>query len=140
MTISESIMNWLKLFEREGLKGIEEITTDSLGPSADSYGLRKTKKTVVKKYLGGKEEHTEYYRFLARFDNRTEEARIVNGTWLEALCDWIADRNEAKEFPELGNRSSCTYIGVSTSFCMSMEEPETAVYMMTIAIKYVKEK
>lgn len=139
MTISQSIIAWLKRFEAEGLDRIKSVDTDALKAVSASYGLMKAPEENIKKYLSGKEVHTEYYQFAARLDAQENNDRIDNQAWFEGLTDWVRDRDKNKDFPALEAGLSCQGISIKSPFYMGKSDNHTAIYQMAIAIKYEKE-
>lgn len=139
MTVSESVIEWLKRFETEGGRGIGHVETDALKAATVSYGLAKTPQETIKKYLSGKEEHTVHFQFSARMDAKTNADRIENQNWLDALTDWIQQRDQEKDYPILREGSSCTGIRITSPYYAGQGNMDNVTYMLTVAIKYVKE-
>lgn len=134
MTISDSIINWLNGFTSE-YWSIDKIETDIQSDSSLTYALTKEPITNVKRYVSGREEHTEYYQFSARLDSQTNTDRKDNGGWLEALEKWIFSKNKAEEFPTLES-GTVSHIGVSSTFYLGKTNENTSVYSLTIEISY----
>lgn len=139
MTVSESVIQWLKRFGIEGLEKIKDIDTDALKATVASYGLMKAPQENVKCYMSGKKIHTDYYQFSARLDSGTDTDRTDNQAWLDALAEWIAERNREKDFPVLREGLTCTGISVTSPFYMGKSDSMSAIYQLTIAIRYEKE-
>lgn len=138
MTISESIIIWLKRFEAEGMEKIKSIDTDALQSVSASYGLMKAPQENVKKYLSGREVHSDYYQFMARLDSGTNGDRIDNQAWFEGLTKWVSEKSREKDFPVLREGLHCTGISIASPFYMGSGDNNTAVYQMTISITYQK--
>lgn len=134
MTISDSIINWLNGFTSE-YWNIDKIDTDMQSDSSLTYALTKEPIKNVKRYVSGREEHTEYYQFSARLDSQTNSDRKDNGGWLEALEKWISDKNKSEDFPTLAS-GIVTHIGVSSTFYLGTTSENTSVYSLTIEISY----
>ncbi|MCI6710167.1 MULTISPECIES: hypothetical protein [Eisenbergiella] len=134
MTVIESIIQFLGMYERENRIGV-----DKLESQAASYSLMKAPQENVQRFISGMEIHTDYYQLMARLDAQSEQERIANNAWGQGITEWIGQKNEAKQFPVLDGYR-CTGISVSTPFYMGMTDKAGAVYQMTIAIEYVKEK
>lgn len=134
MTISESIIKFLEAFEG----GIKRVDTDSLRSEPVSYGLMKEPSQNVKAYLSGKKTYTDYYQFAARFNSKTDTDRIKNQAFMEELAKWIEEQNVQGNYPVLKGYK-CSYVGVSTTFYMGKADENTAIYTLTIQIKYETE-
>ncbi|MFW5669291.1 MAG: hypothetical protein ACOCM4_08620, partial [Acetivibrio ethanolgignens] len=101
MTVSQSIIRWLKQFKPEEYWEMKEINTDLQRSNACTYALCKEPVQNVKKYLSGKSVHTDHYSIMARLSSKTNSDRIENGAWGEILTDWIEERNKNEDFPVL---------------------------------------
>ncbi len=137
MTVSQSIIAWLKQFNSEAYQRMKEINTDLQSPKTCTYALYKEPIQNVKKYLSGKSVHTDHYSIMARLSSQTNSDRIENGAWGEALTDWIEEKNKNKEFPLL-EKGVVEEIQVTTPFYMGKTETNDSIYQMTISIKYEK--
>lgn len=132
MTISESIIKWLKTFEKK------KIETDSLRSASASYGLFKLPQVNVKKDILGNEKRTEYYTFRVRLDSKLDPDRINNQKYMELLTEWISEQNTEGNYPKL-EAGRCEEISVTTAFFVEKAENDTSIYQLTIGIVYVKE-
>lgn len=132
MTISESIIKWLKTFKKE------KIETDALKSVTASYGLFKLPQINVKKDILGNEKRTEYYTFRVRLNSKLEPERVDNQKFMEELTEWISNQNAIRNYPVLKN-GKCEEISVTTPFFVEKTENDTAIYQMTISIVYMKE-
>lgn len=133
MTVSQSIIKWLKEFSPDNMRYID---TDRMHGNVN-YMLVKEPITNVKKYISGTEIHKDYYQIVARRDIQTNESCVENGNWMEQLTDWIEERNRKKEFPQVDG-SDVKKIGVSSPFFMGENGLNEALYQMTIFIEYMK--
>lgn len=132
MTISESIIKWLKTFEKK------KIETDSLRSASASYGLFKLPQVNSKKDILGNERRTEYYTFRVRLDSKLDPDRINNQKYMEMLTEWISEQNTEGNYPKL-EAGRCEEVSVTTAFFVEKAENDTSIYQLTIGIVYVKE-
>lgn len=132
MTISESIIAWLKSFEKK------KIETDSLRSASASYGLFKLPQVNTKKDILGNEKRTEYYTFRVRLDSKLDPDRINNQKYMELLTEWISEQNTEGNYPKL-EAGRCEEVSVTTAFFVEKAENDTSIYQLTIGIVYVKE-
>lgn len=137
MTVSQSIIAWLKQFNPEEYWEMNTINTDLQSADTCTYALYKEPIQNVKRYISGKSIHTDHYSIMARLGSQTNNERIENGAWGEALTDWIEEKNRNKEFPIL-DRGAVSAIAVTTPFYMGKTETKDSIYQMTISIEYEK--
>lgn len=137
MTVSQSIIRWLKQFKPEEYSGMKNINTDLQGADACTYVLYKEPIQNVKRYISGRSVHTDHYSIRARLSSQTNSDRIENGAWGELLTDWIEERNKNEDFPVL-DKGVVKSIMVTTPFYMGKTETNDSIYQMTISIKYEK--
>lgn len=134
MTVSGAIISWLKNFKPEEMK---KINTDIMHSSVD-YVLVKEPVRNIKNFISGAQLITEHYQFRARLSSITDEDSVDNGAWMEALTEWIDEKNRSKEYPKL-KLDEVQEIGVSSPFYMGRSEDKKAIYQLTIFIRYRKE-
>lgn len=138
MTTSDAIIAWLKTFNPSNHSKIKTMQTDRQSDTVATYALTKEPIDNVKRYVSGKEEHEQYYNFTARLDFQTENSRRDNGDFLEALEEWVITQNKADNRP---NISGCnvSMIKVTSSFYVGATAQNSAVYSLTLAIKFSKQ-
>ena len=136
MTVSESIIAWLKTFNPKEYWKMEHIDTDFMHGNMD-YALMKEPVVNVKRFISGTEIRTEHYQIGARLSAQTNDEAVDNGAWMEALAEWIAEQNSKKQFPNLPD-VTVQQIGVSTPYSAGKNEAGEALYRLTIFIKYMK--
>lgn len=136
MTVSGAIIEWLKTFNPEESWKMEHIDTDFMHGNVD-YALIKEPVTNVKKFISGTEIHTDHYQICARLPAQSNTEAVDNDAWMEALTNWIDEKNKNKVFPELQG-FIVQQIGVSTAFSAGKNTAGEALYTMTIFIKYMR--
>lgn len=139
MTVSESIIKWLKEFNPADYWKMKKIETEQQSPNVDSYSLVKEPVQNVKTYLSGKKVYTDHYTIQARLSSSTPEDRIDNNGFGEALENWVRKKDSLEEYPELTD-AVVKSIDVTTPFYVGRTDNNSFVYQMTIAIEYEKEK
>ncbi len=139
MTVSESIIEWLKTFEPEEYNGMKHIDTEKQSAKVDSFSLVREPVQNVKAYLSGRKEYTDHYTIQARLSNQSNEDLIDNNGFGEALEKWVWEKDGKKQYPALTD-ATVQNISVTTPFYVGKAENNNYVYQMTIAIKYEKEK
>lgn len=137
MTISGAIIKWLKDFNPTEYWQMNKINTDLMHNDVD-YVLVKEPIRNVKLFISGTEIITEHYQLRARLDSINDNDSVDNGAWLEALTEWINQKNSAKEFPEV-QTGTVQEIGIASPFYMGKSEDKKAIYQLTIFIRIRKE-
>lgn len=136
MTVSESIISWLKTFSQEN--GPKRLDTDILRPGSEKYALAKEPIRNVKSYLSGKKEITEHYTFRACLPSIENKNCIDNNAFGEAISEWVIEQDKKGNYPKL-EEGVVKKIDITTPFYLGATQENDSVYQMTIAIKYVKE-
>lgn len=139
MTVSECLKDWLSNYDN---LDISEIATDFIDSGADVYSISKSPNTVVTPYVDGSKLITEYYQFFARKSTQDDDDRIDNQEVLAELEEWVEEQNENEELPDLSEVGSlyCQEVEVSSTATITSQEDDNAIYQLTIAIKYLKER
>lgn len=135
MTVSESVIRWLKGFDASRLKN---INTDMLAADVKSYALIKEPTQNVQSFLSGRKVITDHFTLMARLPSKTNSTRIDTSGFGEALADWISIQNAAGNYPAVEN-AKVQEISVTTPFYLGQSEENDSLYQMTVAIKYMKE-
>ena len=138
MTVSESIISWLKEFNPAEYWKIKHIGTEQQSPNVDSYSLVRAPVQNVKAYVSGKKVFTDHYTIQARLSSQTDADRIDNNGFGEALENWVRDKDMKGDFPQL-SEAKVQSVSITTPFYVGRTETNNYVYQMTIAIKYEKE-
>ena len=133
MTVSESIITWLREFKPK------KIDTDIQRAGTGKYSLAKEPVQNVKSYLSGKKEYTDHYTFRACMPNQENAECIDNNAFGEKLTEWVNEQNRCGNYPVLQD-AIVKEIKITTPFYMGVTSENDSVYQMTIAIKYVKER
>lgn len=135
MTLTKAISEWL---QSSGILTVDDdVSTDWLAAAAESYGLYKQPSNMVTTYIDGDELRTEYYFFLTRQSAQQEIDRRENQEFLEAIEDWVDDKNFHGNYPNIPGIES---VEITNSFYMQETEGEEAVYQISIGITYTKKR
>ena len=138
MTVSESIIKWLKTFNPEEYWKMKHIDTDLMHGDVD-YAVVKEPVRNIKTYHSGKKVITEHYMIAARLPNITNDDCIDNTGFGEELEKWVATQNINKNLPEIAD-AVVQKVDVTSPFYMGKTETNKSIYQMTVGITYVKEK
>ena len=139
MTVSESVIKWLKTFNPKEYWKMKRIDTDVQSAEVESYSLVKEPVRNIKEYISGRKVITDHYTIQARLASLSNTERIDNNGFGEALEGWVAEQNKAKTFPEIEG-ATVQRVSVTTPFCIGSTTTNNSIYQMTVAIKYVKER
>ena len=135
MTVSQSVIEWLMLFDVEKLKS---INTDIRPAKVNSYALIKEPVVNVKKFISGTQIVTEHYVLMALLDSQENADRKENSEFGEQLEQWISDKCKNKEFPEIDS-AKVESVEVTTPFYLGSDESTNeSMYQLSISIKYRK--
>ena len=138
MTISESIIAWLKGFPG-GISASDRICVDQLASSPGAYGVFKAPGDTITEFIGGARNVTAYYLFVCRQPSQTNALRISNQAWMEELEKWIRRQNLAQNLPDLEENRKCLGISIANSYTMQEQDDAGTVYQFSIAIDYFEE-
>lgn len=135
MTVSQSVIEWLMLFDVEKLKS---INTDIRPARVNSYALIKEPVVNVKKFISGTQIVTEHYVLMALLDSQDNADRKENSEFGEQLEQWISDKCKHKEFPDIDG-AKVESVEVTTPFYLGSDESTNeSMYQLSISIKYRK--
>lgn len=137
MTVAECLKDWLNGFDSAVF---EDIDIDMVESENGSYSISKSPNKTVTPYNDGSSLVTEYYQFFARQASQLNEQRIDNMQLLSDFEDWIEDKDFNGEYPVLPTKYTCQEIGVNSSASITSVEEDNAIYQITIAITYLKER
>lgn len=136
MTISESIVTWLK--NNSTISILNDFDTDLIQAKATAYGIYKAPERNIVEYQDGSQLITEYYMLLARQSSQLENERVNNQKFLSDLETWVDTKNFNFQFPVLATGLSCQNIGISSTYYLQEEEEEQSTYQLSIEITYSK--
>lgn len=139
MTVSECIKEWLSAYPDVD---ISEMATDFIEGDTGSFAIYKSPNRNVDRYNDGSCLVTEYYQFFARQSTMMDSERIGNQQLLADLEAWVEDKDWNEDYPDLSQAGSleCQEISVSGSATIMSQEDDNAIYQITIAVKYLKER
>ncbi len=139
ITVSESIIKWLKTFDPEEYWKMKQIDTDIQSAKVDSYSLAREPVRNEKTYLTGNKVITDHYMLRARLSSLENMDCIENNGFGEALEDWVSEQNRNKNFPRIPD-AVVQHISVTTPFYLGKTATDNSIYQLTVAIKYEKKE
>lgn len=139
MTVSECVKEWLSLYPN---LDISDMATDFIEGDADSYAIYKSPNKTVDRFNDGSCMVTEYYQFFARQSTMMDTERISNQQLLADLEAWVEDKDYNEDYPDLSGVGNlrCEEISISGSAAITSQENDSAIYQVTIAVRYLKER
>lgn len=135
MSVSQSVIDWLKQFDEDKIKSID---TDIRPAKVNSYALIKEPVVNVRKYISGMQLITEHYMLTALLDSQDNLDRKDNVAWGEELERWIAKKCKSKEFPHIPDAVVEDVEVVTPFYLGNKESTNESVYQLSISIKYRK--
>lgn len=139
MTVGECLKDWLGEFD--GLN-FSELLTDFMDAPEGCMALFRSPQKQEKAYLDGSKDITEYYNFFARKSTLLDETRVENQQLLDNLTEWIENKAFEENYPDLSQvgNLTCEDITVNGASAINSQEDDNAIYQVTIAIQYLKER
>lgn len=139
MTVGECLKGWLGEY---GDLNFSELLTDFMDAPEGCMALFRSPQKQEKTYLDGSKEVTEYYNFFARKSTLLDETRVENQQLLDDLTEWIENKAYEKDYPDLSQAGNlaCEDITVNGASAINSQEDDNAIYQITIAIQYLKER
>lgn len=139
MTISECLKCWLGKFE--GFSS-DTILTDRIDTPDGTLSLYKSPNKKVVPFNDGSKQVTEYYQFFFRGETVEEMQRISNNKLMEDLENWIEEKDANEDFPDLSQAGNykCEQIALSNYGAVTSQEDDNAIYQISIAMQYMKER
>lgn len=139
MTVGECLKDWLGEFD--GLN-FSELLTDFMDAPEGCMALFRSPQKQEKAYLDGSKDITEYYNFFARKSTLLDETRVENQQLLDDLTEWIESKAFEEDYPDLSQvgNLTCEDITVNGASAINSQENDNAIYQVTIAIQYLKER
>lgn len=138
MTVSESIIRWLKTFDPAEYGKMRRIDTDMQSAEVKTYSLVKEPVRDIKSYITGEKIYTDHYMIQARLSVQGNAERIENIAFGELLSAWVEEQDRNGVYPEIEG-AKVSKISITTPFYLGVTKENDGIYNMTIAIKYVKE-
>ena len=125
MTVSRSIVEWLKGYDMTAVK----VDTDQVGEGADSLGLFKSPNRETTAYNDGSYQIVEYYQLFVVRDGQ------------ENFAYWVDDARYQGNLPQLDRDRQCTDLELAgTPYMFEARENNTALYQVSLKITYVRER
>lgn len=139
MTVGECLKGWLGEY---GDLNFSELLTDFMDAPEGCMALFRSPQKQEKTYLDGSKEVTEYYNFFARKSTLLDETRVENQQLLDDLTEWIENKAFEEDYPDLSQvgNLTCEDITVNGASAINSQEDDNAIYQVTIAIQYLKER
>lgn len=139
MTISECIIEWLGEYQK---MEFAECAVDQIEAEDGTYAIFKTPNKNVTEYMDGSQLVTEYFQLVARKSTQLNPERVNNQQMLVDLENWVEEKNMEEDYPDLSKAGKliCMDIDVSDSNSIVSQEDASAIYQLSIAIQYLKER
>ncbi len=139
MTISECIIEWLSEYKQ---MEFTECAVDQIEAEDGTYAIFKTPNKNITEYADGSQLITEYFQLMAKKSTQLNLERVNNLQMLADLENWVDEKNMGEEYPDLSEAGKmiCVDISISNSNSILSQEDESAIYQLSIAVQYLKER
>lgn len=138
MSIIAALQSWLEQYPGMQIQPLADVLTDLTKPIPSSYALAPAGNSVTQTYITGKRTYTNNYVFYARESILDEADRVENHDFLEGFTEWIEERAENEDFPELSGGYVVDSIGVSNLLLFDVDENGIGTYQVQIQTKITK--
>ena len=140
MSIIKSLQTWLELFNGLELRSIPKVLTDQTDEDTSSYAIAPAGNGKIITDILGNKTFQNGYIFYAKEAAGNEIDRQVNYDFLEALTDWIEDKNDNKVLPVLPADYDSEEIQVSNAMLFDIAEDGTGTYQVQIQFIFRKRR
>lgn len=138
MTISESVVEWLKGYEG-GFELTDAITTDLLDCTPEAYGIFKAPGGHETVFINGDRDVIVNYLFLARQPSQTDGLRQKAHAWLDGLEQWIRIKDMRRQLPALNGSRTCCRVRIANTYAAEEQNDAETVYQIGLEIDYIEE-
>lgn len=132
-----SIINTLREYLSE-YEGLDMVLTDVTRKDAGSYAIAQSAGGSIRRDILGNVTYQNSYIFIAKEHGGDEVDRQDNYDFLEGFCQWLEERNERRDLPQLPSPYMPVSLEVSNVMLMGAEEGGEAIYQVQIQFIYQK--
>lgn len=140
MSIIKSLQTWLELFDSMELRSIPKVLTDQTDEDTSSYAIAPAGNGKIITDILGNKTFQNSYVFYAKEAASNEIDRQENYDFLEALTDWLEDKNDNKDLPVLPTGYEPEEIQVSNAMLFDIAEDGTGTYQVQIQFIFRKRR
>lgn len=138
MTISESIVEWLRGYEG-GFELTDAVTTDLLECTPEACGIFKMPGGHEIAFINGNRDVEVNYLFLVRQPSQTEGLRKKAHVWFDEFEKWIRVKDMRRQLPTLGDGRTCYKVFIKSSYAAEEQTDAETIYQLSLAISYSEE-
>lgn len=132
-----SIINTLREYLSE-YEDLDMVLTDVTRKDAGSYAIAQSAGGSIRRDILGNVTYQNSYIFMAKEHGVDEVDRQDNYDFLEGFCQWLEERNESRDLPQLPSPYAPVSLEVSNVMLMGAEEGGEAIYQVQIQFIYQK--
>lgn len=139
MGITDAIRAYLETYP--GLSG-GVMHVDWLPESARAYSLESVPcEPVLARYMDGSSRRQFQFNLASSiFYSPDVEGQTENMTWFESFDDWIRQKNDLRQLPDLGEGRRCKSIEIlSSAYPVAVDDSGVARYQLQMGITYLQE-
>lgn len=139
MSIIKSLQDWFKGFDGMELRPLSEIKTDRTDMTSSSYALAASGSDSFKDVTGGR-TYINSYVFYAKEAAENEIDRQENNDFIEALVEWVENKEDSSDLPQLPEPYKVESVSVSNGMLLDLYEDGTGLYQVQIQLTFSKRK
>lgn len=130
------INQWLKTYTPiSEIAQIEEIHSENVSENVKNLALQRTGfEELPMRYITDTGWFRQYqYMLLLKSESEIDEQKLTNLDWLDKFCDWFDNKNNSKDFPNLGNNKKVVEVGCANALTYeTSEDGSVSVYSLQI--------
>ena len=137
--INEWLQTYTPIYE---IAQTEEIHTERGTDTVKNLALQRTGfENLPLQYINDKGWYRQYqYMLLLKSESEIDEQRLTNLDWLDSFSDWLAIKNETKDFPNLDGNKIVKSVGCANALTyQESEDGAVSVYSLQLYFNIRKE-
>lgn len=141
--MDDKINQWLQTYEPiYEIAEIEEIHNERGTDTVKNLALQRTGfENLPLQYISDKGWYRQYqYMLLLKSESEIDEQRLTNLDWLDDLSDWLAEKNNSKDFPVLDGNKKVKEVSCANALTyQESEDGSISVYSLQLYFDIKKE-
>lgn len=140
MSLLKTLQDYLCEYDNMDMRPVSEVLTDQTGEYPSSYALAPSGNGKTGKDILGNRTYQNNYVFYAKENFADEVDRQDNHDFLEDFSNWLEERNDNKDFPQLPAGYEVEEIQVSNAMLFDIYEDGTGLYQVQIQLIFRKRR
>lgn len=139
MSIIRSLQDYLEQYERMDMQPLT-VKTDMADAVASSYSVAPSGNGKITSDILGNRTYQNNYVFYAREAAADEIDRRENYDFLEGFSEWLEEKNEEDNLPELPIGYKAEELRASNIMLFDVSEDGTGLYQVQLQLEFIKER